>query len=712
MGRTEPSKLWWSPEELADARLPGMPGSKRGINRKAEVEGWQNHPVLARRKKGRGAGWQYHWELLPIEVRSALLLQDAEQSTYDPGSRDEAWAMFDQQNQRVKNEAEQRRKVLERVDAIYAAGHTHVSAVSAAAKWAGKSARTVYNWIALVEGVAVEDRLPYLAPKSKRAGRKAVDDEGAQRFMDFLKSSYLRLAGSTFKDCYRKAVREANKQGWEVLTERTAKRRIDADVPRVTQVFMREGVQALEQCFPAQIRDRSQLGAMGGVNADCHKIDVFVEWPDGTINRPQIVAFQDLYSNKILSWRVDHTPNSVMVMAAFGEMIEGYGIPRHCLFDNGREFANKWLTGGAPTRFRFTVREDDPLGVLPQLGIQIHWATPARGQSKPIERAFRDIASDVSKDPRFAGAYVGNRPDAKPENYASRAMPSDTLLEVLAAGIEEHNARLGRQTEVARGRSFDQTFEESYAEAPIRKATEEQRRLWLMGQQVCKLHAQNGSITFQRNVYHCDWMSNHAGRRVVARFNPENLHEGLSIYDHDGAYLGFAECQQRVGFFDLAGAQKQARRNAQIRRAEKQLAKAHAPLSVEEVAAAYDAHDKAPAAELEAKVVAPNFGGRAPRLPHQKPSYEPAKDAEVETLREAMIHELPVRAKASENQGGNTVPATPADRFWRVQELLKLKRRGKEIGQQEAEWMRRYIEGSEYQGTLAMFEAFGESGVR
>lgn len=129
-----------------------------------------------------------------------------------------------------------------------------------------------------------------------------------------------------------------------------------------------------------------------------------MEWPDGTINRPQIVAFQDLYSGKILSWRVDHDPNKVMVMAAFGELVENWGIPKRCLFDNGREFANKWMTAGAPTRFRFKVREDDPIGVLSLLGIQMHWATPAHGQAKPIERAFRDLASDVAKDPRFAGA--------------------------------------------------------------------------------------------------------------------------------------------------------------------------------------------------------------------------------------------------------------------------------------------------------------------
>lgn len=126
-------------------------------------------------------------------------------------------------------------------------------------------------------------------------------------------------------------------------------------MPRVTQVFGREGAAGLMRCFPAQIRDRTTLTAMEGVNADCHKFDVFVRWMDGKVIRPQIVAFQDLYSGKILSWRIDHDPNSVMVMAAFGELVENWGIPRHCLFDNGHEFANKWMTAGAPTRFRFKI---------------------------------------------------------------------------------------------------------------------------------------------------------------------------------------------------------------------------------------------------------------------------------------------------------------------------------------------------------------------
>ncbi len=157
-------------------------------------------------------------------------------------------------------------------------------------------------------------------------------------------------------------------------------------------------------------------------------------------------------------------------------------FPKAALLDNGREFAAKVFTGGgAKTRFRFKVKEDDIPGLLPMLGVNVHWATPYSGQSKPIERAFRDLCDRVAKHPAFeGGAYTGNKPDAKPENYGNRAIPLDEFRAVLNEEMEAHNARPGRRSEVAFGRSFDEVFDEGYKVAPIRKATLEQRRLWLM----------------------------------------------------------------------------------------------------------------------------------------------------------------------------------------------------------------------------------------
>ena len=57
------------------------------------------------------------------------------------------------------------------------------------------------------------------------------------------------------------------------------------------------------------------MGALEWVDADFHKFDVFACWPDGTISRPQLVAFHDIYSGKVLSWRV-------AVAAAWSDLVE------------------------------------------------------------------------------------------------------------------------------------------------------------------------------------------------------------------------------------------------------------------------------------------------------------------------------------------------------------------------------------------------------
>ncbi len=131
---------------------------------------------------------------------------------------------------------------------------------------------------------------------------------------------------------------------WWTATEIAAARL--PDVPGTRQGVEAEAKRSGWRDHPEWSRQRS---GRGGAAADCHKFDVFTRWEDGHIDRCQIVAFQDIYSNKILSWRIDHTPNEAAVMAAFGEMVETWGIPEHCTFDNGREFAAKWLSGGVKT---------------------------------------------------------------------------------------------------------------------------------------------------------------------------------------------------------------------------------------------------------------------------------------------------------------------------------------------------------------------------
>ncbi|MBY6091046.1 transposase domain-containing protein [Maritimibacter alkaliphilus] len=710
-------KEWWTPAEIAAAGLPDMPSTRQGVDAMLKAGGWRDTPDKSRQRQGRGGGREYHWQLFPTAAQRHLMASgDCVPAKPTWKERAEAWAYFDSLPQAAKAEAQRKLGILTEIERLSQVT-TKQLAIEMVAPSTGKTPRTIWNWFAMVDGVEQGDWLPYLAPRHRDAAKSGAKAEADPLFFDWLKADFLREGGGSFAASHRRVMRLCQANGISGLNvAKTAQRQLDLLVPKVTQTFMREGEAGLLKRYPPQIRDRSTLGALEGVNADCHKIDVFVRWPgfDKPI-RPQIVAFQDLYSGKILSWRVDVDPNKVAVMSAMRELLGTWGIPRHCLFDNGREFANKWLTGGAKTRFRFKVRKDEPLGVLELLGIQIHWATPGHGQAKPIERGFRDFADDIARDPRFHGAYTGHKPDAKPSNYGETAIELDVFLEVLAEGVAEHNARQGRLSQTARGRSFDDAFAESYAKRPITKATDEQLRLCLMAQKVGKLHATHGRMTIAKNGYWSEWMNEFAGQEVIARFNPEDLHAGAYIYSPKGEFLGFAACQEKSEFFDLASAKAAARDRARRTREQRRLAKELRPVSVGGLAAELDKLPKRAEARPEAKVVKlaqqteiarleQRQRGKLIQRPKLAPTTSPEQEAQLLQFEQAFT-------SPKARPGKSCVSEQPRDRFLRAMELQERSERGERIGEAEAQWFERYSSTPEFQSQRTMYERFGEQGL-
>lgn len=703
MTHGQPHKVWWTVGELAEAGLPDVPATRQGVDALAERNAWRAHPELARRRKGRGGGWEYHWRLLPSRAQRALFKACAVAPAEPAMDRGAVWHWFDQQKAHVKAKARERLDILRRVEVFEAAMGKNMAIETVAAE-AGVSARSIWNWFGMVEACDAADRLAYLAPRHRAKPAARARAEASEEFLDRIRTDYLRLEGPSLRAAHRRVHDWCRDNGLAALGYQATRRWIEQNVPRVVQVHAREGEAGLMRCFPPQIRDRSQLSAMEGVVADCHKLDVFVRWPE--IEAPvrvQIVAFSDLYSNKILSWQVDLTPNKVAVAAAFGEMIETWGIPRHCLFDNGMEFANKWLTGGVPNRFRFKVREDDVLGILPQLGIKIHFAKPGHGQAKPIERSFRDFADHIAKHPAFAGAYVGNRPDAKPENYMSKAIPLDEMLDVVAVCIAQHNARQGRLSDTAKGRSFDDTFDESYANAPISKATEEQARLWLMGQEKRKLHKHHGQFMLHKNGYWSDWMNEHVGEEVVARFNPHDLHAGIHIYTLTGAYLGYAECRSKTGFFDLVAAQDHARLERRRRKLVKEQLELHRVVPIEQWGEELKEAARVQSPMIEAKVV--ELDARHRRKPVLDRPVPVPDTADEERLRvyQADFQKPKIEAPRPEDD--------PVAQFWRALEIEKRADAGEAVSEEDAAFWARMQRLPEYQARRRMYERFGEAAI-
>lgn len=211
---TAPAKTWWTAAEIAEACLPDMPTTKRRVNDLARRHGWASQPGKVRRRKGRGGGLEYHVSLFPTRAKVALSKMHG---LHDPApetprrSRDQAWAEFDKLKAKVKETAEMRLTALREVDALERAGMTRTEAVRAVARQTGKSEKTLWNWLALVEGIAPEDWLPYLAPASGK-GRKTqtpLDDA----FLDLVKTYFLTKSQPPLTAAYDWAEEVAQKEG-------------------------------------------------------------------------------------------------------------------------------------------------------------------------------------------------------------------------------------------------------------------------------------------------------------------------------------------------------------------------------------------------------------------------------------------------------------------------------------------------------------------
>lgn len=166
-------------------------------------------------------------------------------------------------------------------------------------------------------------------------------------------------------------------------------------------------------------------------------------------------------------------------------------------------------------------------------------------------------------------------------------------------------------------------FLASLERAPIRKATAEQRRLWLLAAEGITVRT-DASIHLLGNRYWTEALLDLRGAKVAARFDPEALHEGLHVYRLDGSYVAHAPCVEAAGFADQAAARAHAQARRSWLKAQAEALRAERKLSIEDVAAMQMAVMATPAPEP--RVVRPVFGNLA-----LKPSAEPAIAAD-ETL--------------------------------------------------------------------------------
>lgn len=320
-----------------------------------------------------------------------------------------------------------------------------------------------------------------------------------------MRANYLSTSEPPAKVVIKEAKKHGKALGWVFPSDKTIIRKLNA-LPAPITLLGRKGNTAFDATFPAAERDFTAYGLHDTWVSDGRRADVFCCWPDGTVARPFIVVWVDMRSRMVLGVRGGLNPSQTLTLASFLTALERTNIkPNRALLDNGREYAGKQVSGGQKTRYRFKIKEDDPVGALTRMGVIADWARPYRGQEKPVEAWWPFVANHVDKLPEFQGAYCGKNTVSKPEDFdRKKAISIEIYATKLAEIIEEFNTSHEHRGHGMDGKPPAQLYQELIQAEPYKdwaRPTDEDKRLLCYEQKMLTLNNKDATIKFKFEGY-------------------------------------------------------------------------------------------------------------------------------------------------------------------------------------------------------------------
>lgn len=275
-----------------------------------------------------------------------------------------------------------------------------------------------------------------------------------------------------------------------------------------------------------------------------------------------------------------------------------------------------------------------------QLCVDVRFTKPYSGQSKPIERAFRDFCDRIAKHPLCEGAYVGNNPLNKPENAGTNAVPISTFRAIVNEGIEAENAREGRRSAVCKGRSFNEAFEVSLADrlVPIQHANAIQLMAFLYAGKPQRVDSKRASVWIHGTQYWDAALAAYRGEQVVVRYDPDDLNRPVMVIDAATDRLICEAAPQTIARFDD---EKAAKTHAAKERARKKAAveayDALSPMPIHEIQKRTRVSGATKSETPDRKVIKGAFPNART---HKKPKPSGLSEAEIDQMFSEGIHRL------------------------------------------------------------------------
>ncbi|RTL55629.1 MAG: hypothetical protein EKK46_06345 [Rhodocyclaceae bacterium] len=472
----------------------------------------------------------------------------------------ELWRRFEGQSKKLKGKAYQDREACLYWQVMKAQGLHHAEALAEMKSAYGMGKSTIYDKLRIIRGYA-----PVLWPAllvGQWTGQNAKKAEWPAPAYQFFIAHAL-TPGAKVKTAWNRTKRQAEKEGWGKIpsydTAYADFKRLPIDVVKLAK----EGETTLKARSPTLRRAYDmplhEIWSLDGRRKDLMVIDTKGKLgPAGKVFRLYLLAIEEVRSRYLVGYAIGAALNADLVRGAFLNALKTTGriVPRTIQMDNGMENAAKEITGGATWRRRGKVQEDEIIGLFPALGVDVSWATPAHGQTKPVERLFGTLANMVETRPEFRGAYCGNSPESRPEEWdASKAVPLETVEAILREEIAAYH-KTPHRGHGMHGRSPMQTYQEEGSKpgVSLRKISEAQERMCGLSAAPITIRRQDGGFTLFGAFCYSEQTARLApGTGYYVRYNPTDLGDVLYVYRGE-KLLCQARKVELTSFTDKTGA--------------------------------------------------------------------------------------------------------------------------------------------------------------
>ncbi len=229
-------------------------------------------------------------------------------------------------------------------------------------------------------------------------------------------------------------------EGWDWPKLHTVRRRWNAMDPierLISEMGEERAKSLLELRMPQHTRG---LAAMDICDFDGREFKLRVEWPDGTVGCPWVVAFVDRASRKTVGYAVRKSQNTDVTEAAIVHMCETNYRPIKVACDNGGAFNSQRIMGAQSPLFR-KKQTQTPDWEIPGVFSILEIAATNKGVGAKTSNLQENVWSHlrhVDNHPAFHKSQRSGLND--PENKAPRAVPVHVFEQALSDATDALNA--------------------------------------------------------------------------------------------------------------------------------------------------------------------------------------------------------------------------------------------------------------------------------